>query len=158
MRLGLILLILSVPCPTAYADSHKVISPPGDTEHQLASPGGARIKPAKILLRQNSENQLVANGITGSIQGEDTREYLFAANTGQQLQLELSSDHALVGFRITAPASTRPLYHSHGKESSYSVTIPRDGTYRIRVFLKNAAADKNERADFTMNIRISNPG
>ncbi|MCA0892267.1 hypothetical protein [Microbulbifer agarilyticus] len=158
LRHGLLILLVYLSSHAVYADVNQAPPTVGRTGSQSAQHRSAHIKPAKIQLSENSENQLVANGIKGSLQGERTREYLFAANTGQQLQLDILSDHALVGFRITAPASTRALHESRGRKSSYSVTLPRDGTYRIVVFLTEAAAKKEERADFTLNIRISNPG
>ena len=112
----------------------------------------------KIQLHKQGDSQVETAGIRGTLNGDHTVEYLIEAKTGQSLDLDLRSDHAQAGYRITAPAAPRALHRGQGLHSSYSVTLPRDGTYRVLVYLLDAAARKGERAEFILNIRLRNPG
>ena len=96
--------------------------------------------------------------VTATINGHQAIEYLIEARTGQSLQLDLHSSNTQAGYRVTAPAAPRSLYRGHGQHARFSITLPRDGTYRVLVYLLKGAANNGESADFALNIRLSNPG
>jgi len=96
--------------------------------------------------------------VSASISGHGSVTYLVDARTGQSLAIQLSSSNAHSGLRITAPAAPRALHNGAGSHPQFSGVLPRDGTYRIRVFLTPDAADNDEVADFSLNIRLKNPG
>ena len=96
--------------------------------------------------------------ITATINGHQTIEYLIDAKTGQSLELNVHSSNTQAGYRITAPAAPRALHRGHGQHSRFSVTLPRDGTYRVLIYLLKGAANNGESADFALDIRLSNPG
>ncbi|WP_156035066.1 hypothetical protein [Microbulbifer sp. HZ11] len=112
----------------------------------------------KIQLHKQRNGPFEFAGVKGTLSGGNTIEYLIEAKTGQSLELDLRSDHAQASYRITAPAAPRALHRGQGRHSMYSVTLPRDGTYRVLVYLMDAAAKNGERAEFFLNIRIRNPG
>ncbi|MBN8431201.1 hypothetical protein JF535_10095 [Microbulbifer salipaludis] len=96
--------------------------------------------------------------VSATIIGHQAIEYLIDARTGQSLELDLLSSNTQAGFRITAPAAPRALHKGHGQSAHFSATLPRDGTYRVRIYLLHGAADKGESADFALRIRLRNPG
>ncbi|WP_299592062.1 hypothetical protein [uncultured Microbulbifer sp.] len=96
--------------------------------------------------------------VTATIHGQQAIEYLIDARTGQSLELNVHSNHTQVGYHITAPAAPRALHKGHGQRSHFSVTLPRDGTYRVLVYLLKGAAANGDTADFALNIRLQNPG
>ena len=96
--------------------------------------------------------------VTATISGHQTIEYLIDARTGQSLMLSVHSSNTQAGYRITAPAAPRALHKGHGQRSRFSVTLPRDGTYRVLIYLMRSAAQNGESADFALDIRLSNPG
>lgn len=99
-----------------------------------------------------------ATQVKASIRGYQTMEYLIEAKTGQSLDLDLHSNNSATGFRISAPAAPRPMYGTSGQSSRFQGTLPRDGTYRVEIYLKEGAAENGERAAFSLDIRLSNPG
>lgn len=96
--------------------------------------------------------------ITATINGHQTIEYLIDARTGQSLELNVHSSNIQAGYRITAPAAPRALHKGHGLHSRFSTTLPRDGTYRVLIYLLHGAANNGESADFALDIRLRNPG
>lgn len=99
-----------------------------------------------------------ATTVSASISGHESVTYLLEARTGQSLSIRLSSNNAHSNLRITAPAAPRALHNGTGSNPKYSGVLPRDGTYRIRIFLDPAAADKEEIAKYSLNIQLKNPG
>ncbi|WP_160153238.1 hypothetical protein [Microbulbifer sp. ALW1] len=96
--------------------------------------------------------------ISDTIQGHHAIEYLIDARTGQSLELDLRSNNVQASYHITAPAAPRALHKGHGLHARYSVTLPRDGTYKVLVYLMESAAEKGESANFLLKIRLRDPG
>lgn len=96
--------------------------------------------------------------VTASINGHQSIEYLIDARTGQSLELDVQSSSSQVGYHITAPAAPRALHKGHGQHSNFSLTLPRDGTYRLLIYLLDSAASAGESAEFTLDIQLRNPG
>ncbi|WP_460804751.1 hypothetical protein [Microbulbifer agarilyticus] len=96
--------------------------------------------------------------VSTSINGQQKVEYLIDGKTGQSLELEVLSSNERVRYDLSAPAAPRALYRGHGRHSTHRVTLPRDGTYRLLLFLTEPAAKNGERADFALKIRLRNPG
>ena len=108
--------------------------------------------------RERSAPHSQSARVTATIHGHQAIEYLIDARTGQSLELDIHSSSTQAGYRITAPAAPRALHRGHGQRSRFSVTLPRDGTYRVLVYLLKGAANNGESADFALDIRLSNPG
>ncbi|WP_143735734.1 hypothetical protein [Microbulbifer mangrovi] len=96
--------------------------------------------------------------VTATINGHQAIEYLIDAKTGQSLELDVHSSNTQAGYRITAPAAPRALHRGHGQHSRFSVTLPRDGTYKVLIYLMHSAAQNGESAEFALDIRLSYPG
>lgn len=96
--------------------------------------------------------------VKAHIRGFQTIEYLIEARTGQSLTLNLRSDNTQSGFRITAPAAPKAMHSASGQQPFFDTTLPRDGTYRVVIFLQDNAAENGESAVFSLYIRLSNPG
>lgn len=107
---------------------------------------------------EHTATQSQSARVTATINGHQAIEYLIDARTGQSLQLDLHSSNTRAGYRVTAPAAPRALFRGHGQHTRFSITLPRDGTYRVLVYLLKGAANNGESADFALDIRLSNPG
>lgn len=105
-----------------------------------------------------SGEQSRSASVRGTISGHQAIEYLIDAKTGQSLAVGLRSSNAQAAYRITAPAAPRALHSGHGQQSSYAFTLPRDGTYRLMIYLLEGAASAGESAEFLLDIQLRNPG
>ncbi|WOX06039.1 esterase/lipase family protein [Microbulbifer pacificus] len=105
-----------------------------------------------------SGEQHQSTSVRATINGYEAIEYLINAKTGQSLAVGLRSNNAQAAYRITAPAAPRALHSGHGQQSSYSFTLPRDGTYRLMIYLLEGAASAGESAEFLLDIQLRNPG
>ncbi|MFD1216296.1 MULTISPECIES: hypothetical protein [Microbulbifer] len=93
-----------------------------------------------------------------AINGYQTVEYLVDGKTGQSMQVRIASTNSHNLFRINAPAAPRAMFTSRPGGPGFSATLPRDGTYRVVVFLLRNAASEGEAARFSLDIRVSDPG
>lgn len=96
--------------------------------------------------------------VSGAINGYQTVEYLVEGKTGQSMQIRLASSNNHNRFRISAPAAPRAMFTSRPGGRGFSATLPRDGTYRVVVFLLRDAARDGESARFSLDILVSDPG
>ncbi|WP_226664850.1 hypothetical protein [Microbulbifer aggregans] len=124
----------------------------------LAGPRNEQRSERVLFSDAESSGGVRATQVKSSIRGYQTMEYLIEAKTGQSLDLNLHSNNRASGFRVTAPAAPRPMHSARGQSARFKGTLPRDGTYRVEIFLKDTAAENGERAAFSLNIRLSNPG
>ncbi|MBB5210011.1 hypothetical protein [Microbulbifer hydrolyticus] len=148
--------------PVLAATQHLAVSNKVQATQNLT---GLDAQQRRVQLREESptpENDAASRShsarITATINGYQAIEYLIDAKTGQSLELDVHSSNTSAGYRITAPAAPRALYKGHGQHSRFSVTLPRDGTYRVLIYLMRNAAQKGESADFALDIRLRNPG
>ncbi|MFV8781760.1 hypothetical protein ACNKU7_04995 [Microbulbifer sp. SA54] len=124
----------------------------------LAGPRNEQRSERILFSGTGSSGGMQATQVAASIRGYQTIEYLVEAKTGQSLALDLHSNNIASAFRITAPAAPRAMHSASGQSSRFKGTLPRDGTYRIEIFLKDHAAENGERAAFSLDIRLSDPG
>jgi len=112
----------------------------------------------RVRLSETPAKGTEAAQVTASISGYQTVEYLVDGKTGQSLRVQIASDNAHNLFRIKAPAAVRAMYTSRPGSAAFDATLPRDGTYRVVVFLLRRAARDGESAQFSLDIRLSDPG
>ncbi|MFK8253091.1 SH3 domain-containing protein [Ancylobacter terrae] len=91
---------------------------------------------------------------SGVLAGDGAVQYRLGARAGQVMSVRLSSAHAGAAFNVTAPGADAALFRGAVSGSDFTGVLPVAGTYRVDVFLVRAAARRNERAPFTIDIRI----
>ncbi|MBE9609281.1 hypothetical protein [Chitinilyticum piscinae] len=102
-----------------------------------------------------------AKGSTGavlkdSIKGYQYIDYRLTAKAGQQMQVELKSNHGANYFNILPPGSSDvALFNSSTSGNTASQLLPDDGEYTVRVYLMRSAARRNESANFTLKVAIT---
>jgi len=95
-------------------------------------------------------------GVGGKVEGYDRKDFSFRAQKGQNVSVKLASANTSVYFNISdskdgfaLETDPRPL-----DVRSWNGTLPKDGDYFIRVYLVRAAARREEKADFTLDVSI----
>ena len=126
---------------------------PGAVQQEKVELRNAPLKPGEVT---SSRSQTAH--ITARINGHQSIEYLIDARTGQSLELDIQSSNSQASYHVTAPAAPRALHKGRGHHSHFIATLPRDGTYRVLIYLMHSAAQDGESADFALNIRLRNPG
>lgn len=92
--------------------------------------------------------------LRGRVRGYDTADYLLGARAGQQMSVSLRSDNTYNYFTITAPGAADALFHGDQEGGDAQFTTPRNGDYRIRVFLMRNAARRGEVGNFALEVSI----
>lgn len=90
--------------------------------------------------------------INGSIQGQDSIQYILGVQAGQRLSVQLDTDNASNYFNITAPGASAALYNSSIDGNGTSVVIPSSGNYQIDVYLMRNAARRGETARYSLTL------
>jgi len=100
-----------------------------------------------------------SNGVTikDTISGYQSINYRLSARTGQSMTIALNSSNAANYFNIFAPAKApggEAMFIGSVNGSQYSGTLPLDGVYTVQVYMMRSAARRNEKANYTLDIRI----
>lgn len=95
----------------------------------------------------------------GSIRGYDTDTYTVDARRGQQMSVNMNANNRFAFFNILAPGVDIAIHGGAMDGNNFSKALPRNGKYRIQVFLMRNAARRNEVANYRLRIRIpAGPG
>lgn len=92
--------------------------------------------------------------ISSSVQGYETRTYLFKAKAKQKISIEFHSKHGASYFNFLPSSAITALYRSDISGQSMQMYIPQSGYYTLQVYLMRSAARRNEKAHFTLNITL----
>jgi hypothetical protein len=93
--------------------------------------------------------------INGTIQGDASTDYLVRASAGQKLTVTLKAANASNYFNVLPPGSDNvAMYNSSSGDQTYSVVLPDDGDYAIRVYLMRSAARRKEASKFTLTVGV----
>ena len=114
-----------------------------------AAPGG---KQEQVMFAAGKS----AKTVKGSVQGKAYVDYLVTAKAGQSLSVALTPTKATTYFNVNAPGGSLALYNgstSGGRLKSR--LLPNDGTYAVRVYLMGDVADRNQKADFSLDIGVT---
>lgn len=96
--------------------------------------------------------------ISESLTGYQSVEYLLGASAGQRMIVELVPSNPSTYFNVFAPGD-RPgesaaMYLAATNGLRYDGVLPRNGDYRVQVFINRNAARRNESTNYTLNISI----
>lgn len=95
---------------------------------------------------------------SGVLAGDGAVQYRLGARAGQVMSVRLRAANASASFNVTAPGADSALFRGAVSGSDFTGVLPVAGTYLVDVFLVRAAARRNERAPFTIDIRIEAAG
>jgi hypothetical protein len=101
--------------------------------------------------------------LNGTITGREYRDFILGAKAGQVMSVSLaddgtgnSTDRHSVNFNILPPGSTGvAIYNSSTSGHNAQVKLPKNGDYKIRVYLMGEAKDANHTVPFTISVRIT---
>ena len=96
--------------------------------------------------------------INASLTGYESIEYLLGARAGQRMVVELIPSNSSTYFNVFAPGD-RPgesaaMYIAATNGLRFDGVLPRDGDYRVQVFINRNAARRNESTNYTLNVSI----
>ncbi len=94
--------------------------------------------------------------ITGSITGDEIRDFIFGARGGQTMEVRFTADTTSADFHILPPGSD-PTALDLGSPgaAAWSGKLPYDGDYRVRVFHFRGPADNGVTTRFGIEVAIS---
>ena len=96
--------------------------------------------------------------IPGRIIGSEEVRYRLGASAGQVMEVDLATSNSSAYFNIFAPGDvpgqSTAMFIGPTSGTSYSGTLPENGTYTIQVFLNRNAARRSESADRPRPHRI----
>lgn len=96
--------------------------------------------------------------IESSIKGDQIIDYVFPVKEGQILFTSLATDNSANYFNIMEPKEEYvAIFNSSMNENMYEGELKKTGDYTIRVYLMRSAARRNEKANFRLEIIVSNP-
>ncbi|MEJ8855595.1 hypothetical protein WKW79_13500 [Variovorax robiniae] len=94
---------------------------------------------------------------TGKLQGpnSDVRDHVLRARAGQTMTVNLESPSKSIYFNVLPPDSEEALYQGEiGGEPRWTGTLPKDGIYRVRVYLNRAASRQRAAAQYTLRVGV----
>ncbi|MDS9469998.1 SH3 domain-containing protein [Paracoccus sp. MBLB3053] len=97
-----------------------------------------------------------ATGTTlkGRIAGEQITDYLLNARAGQSMTIDFAPSNASGYFNLMIGNDPAAIHVGSTSGNHYKGVLPKDGDYRIRVYLMRNAARRGEAADFTLKVAI----
>jgi hypothetical protein len=96
--------------------------------------------------------------IAGSIEGQESVDYLLGARAGQTLEVSMDSDNSSAYFNVIPPDAENVAVYSGTTGpglNHYQGELDLDGEWKIRVYLYRAAARRGETADYRLDIDIT---
>jgi len=93
--------------------------------------------------------------VSGSLSGDQTRDYLVRANAGQTLRVTMTGP-SIIYFNILPPGSSdEAIFVGSNEGNSFSGTLSAAGAYKIRVYQMRASARRGESGRFRLAVSVS---
>ena len=93
--------------------------------------------------------------IKGELKGEQSVDYVIAAEAGQRLSVDLSASNSSLYFNILPQGSEEALFIGSTSGNVADVPLPAVGTYVVRVYLMRNAARRDEAASYALGIGLA---
>lgn len=93
----------------------------------------------------------------GSITGRDYVDYRVRARAGQILMIRLRADRDAASFNLLQAGREQALFLGSEAGRQYRGVLPADSVYSVRVYLARAAARRNEKASYSLEVSIGAP-
>jgi len=97
--------------------------------------------------------------LSGKIKGDQYFDYRLGARAGQEMFVELtvadSNGNGTVYFNVLPPGSKDvAIYNSSINGNSTTVTLPKSGTYTIRVYQMGNDSDAGKTSSYNVDLSI----
>jgi hypothetical protein len=93
--------------------------------------------------------------VQGTIKGYDSVDYVFGARKGQSMNVSLSTNNRANDFNIIAPGKQDEAMFVGSKfGNQFEGTLPASGDYKVRVYLMDSSARRNEAAKYWLEMII----
>lgn len=93
--------------------------------------------------------------VNGTINGEQTHDYVVRASAGQEMKVDLSGSD-IVFFNVLAPGSNdEAIFIGSNEGNHFGGTLGVSGAYKIRVYQMRASARRGERGPFTLAVAVT---
>ena len=93
--------------------------------------------------------------IQGQIKGRQTTDYVLGARAGQTMTVHLKTSNSMAYFNVLPPGSEEAIFIGQVAGEHFEGTLPKDGDYRVRVYLVRAAGRRNESAKYTLSVKVT---
>jgi hypothetical protein len=93
--------------------------------------------------------------VNGTIRGDADVVYLVSARAGQTLRVNMRTANRSTSFGVAAQGADTALFNGSVNGTSFSRQLPTTGDYRITVFLTRNAARRNELANYSIMIGVT---
>ncbi|WP_269931966.1 hypothetical protein [Aminobacter sp. HY435] len=99
--------------------------------------------------------------VSGAIVGHDYFDYLLGARAEQtasaSIQVEKTNGDGTIYFNILPPGSQNEAIFigSMSTDGRANLVLPRDGDYRIRVYLMGNDQDTGKRVEFSLRVSVN---
>lgn len=94
--------------------------------------------------------------IKGAIKGDSSVDYKIGARAGQILKVALTTSNSSNYFNVIAPGADSAMFVGSMSGNNFTGTLPTTGDYTVRVYLMRNAARRNETANYTLTIGVTN--
>ena len=94
--------------------------------------------------------------VNGKIKGYETVDYVLEASKGQHMTVSLSTDNGGNYFNVLAPGENEvAMFVGSTSGNKFSGALPKNGAYKIRVYLMRNAARRNEVAKYQLKMAVN---
>jgi len=93
--------------------------------------------------------------LRGTIKGYDGFTYTFDAEAGDRIDLELLAKSASVNFNLRLADSQTAIFSTMSGDTGYFGPLAHGGLYAIDVYLVRAVARRGQKADFRLNVTLT---
>lgn len=95
-----------------------------------------------------------ATSLSGAVKGDGYVDYRLGVNANQKMAVTLKP--ASVYFNLMPPGSSgEAIFNGSQDGGQYSGTVPKSGTYTVRVYQMGAAASEGKTHKFTLGITVN---
>ncbi|MFM7192748.1 MAG: hypothetical protein ACKOX2_18340 [Microcystaceae cyanobacterium] len=113
---------------------------------------GNNIRTERVQFKPGASSKV----IKGSIKGDQSVDYVINARKNQSANISLGSKNSSIYFNILAPGEKDvAMFNGSVNGNQFEGTLPQSGDYKVRVYLMRSAARRNEVANYTLDIAIS---
>lgn len=96
--------------------------------------------------------------VKGTIKGDESVDYVLRAGAGQTLNVDFKASKGAAFFNVIAAGGNDTLFNGMSDGNHYSGTLPSNGEYIIRAYLKGGAKDSDKPVTFTIKVGIPATG
>lgn len=93
--------------------------------------------------------------LKGRIKGYETIDFHLGAKAGQTMEVVFKPSNLSAYFNVLPAGEEEALFVGSSSGNQFSGVLPKDGDYRVRVYLMRNAARRNESSSYSITFRIS---